>query len=123
MGEGFNFEKLTVYRKAIELTHKIYEITKKFPDKEIFGLTNQIRRASVSIALNIAEGSGKGKKEFAHYLDIARGSVFESLAAAEISLHECYISQQLYNDIRLQLEELSKMISGLKRSLKAVIEC
>jgi len=118
MGDEFGFEKLNVYKKAVDLAHGIYDITKAFPGNEVFGITSQARRASVSIALNIAEGSSRGSKEFAHFLDIARGSVFETLSVLHISFRESYISQKAYENMRLRLEELSKMISGLKRSLK-----
>ena len=67
---GFNFEKLEVYKDAIEFANQIYEITKAFPKSEVFGITNQLRRSSVSIPSNIAEGSSRGKKEFIHFLNI-----------------------------------------------------
>ncbi|MFZ3122146.1 MAG: four helix bundle protein [Thermodesulfovibrionales bacterium] len=61
---GFNFEKLDVYKEALYFANEIYQITKRYPKDEIFGITNQIRRSSTSIAQNIAEGSGRTKKEF-----------------------------------------------------------
>jgi len=81
-----NFEKLKVYQKALELANEIYSITKEYPKEEIFGLGAQIRRAAVSIVLNIAEGSARTKKEFSRFIDIARGSVFECMAILEISV-------------------------------------
>ncbi|MCX5781901.1 MAG: four helix bundle protein [Elusimicrobia bacterium] len=119
MGQEFYFENLEVYKKGIKLAHDIYEITKSFPDKEVFGLTSQIRRAAVSIALNIAEGSARSKKEFLHFLDISRGSVFEVVSIFDIVLKEEYVSQEIHSTIKLKLEEISKMISGLKRSLRS----
>ena len=73
----FNFEKLEVYQDAIEFANQIYEITKAFPRSEMFGITNQLRRSSVSVPSNIAEGSSRGKKEFIHFLNIALGSSYE----------------------------------------------
>jgi molybdopterin synthase sulfur carrier subunit len=64
----FNFERLEVYQKAVAFANEIYKITKNFPKSEIYGITNQIRRASVSISLNIAEGSGRSKREFRHLI-------------------------------------------------------
>lgn len=81
----FQFEKLILYDQAIEFTKYIYSFTKKWPKDEVFGLTNQIRRAAVSISLNIAEGSSRSKKDFSHFLDLSRGSCFECVAALKIA--------------------------------------
>jgi four helix bundle protein len=115
--DEFLFEKLDVYKRAVKLAHDIYDITSKFPKSETFGLINQIRRSCVSISLNIAEGSARGKKEFSHFLDISRGSIFESLSILQISLQEEYINQEVYSKLKSELGELSKMLMGLKRSL------
>lgn len=81
---SFNFEKLEVYNKSIILAKEIYELTGKYPDKEQFGLTGQFRRAAVSVSLNIAEGSGRSKKDFRHFLIIAKTSVQECIPLLEI---------------------------------------
>ena len=72
----FNFEDLRVYQLVLELVDRIYELTKNWPREEVFGLTNQLRRAIVSILLNIAEGSSRTKKDFKHFLDLARASLY-----------------------------------------------
>lgn len=73
-----NFQKLDVWKVSMELSTEIHEITKDFPKQEIYGMTSQMRRASVSIPSNIAEGSGrKGNKELIQFLSIANGSAFE----------------------------------------------
>ena len=72
--EFFEFEKLGVYQKALEFIDQVYALTRTFPKEERFGLIDQFRRAAVSIALNIAEGSGGTKTEFKHFLIIARRS-------------------------------------------------
>ncbi len=113
----FNFEKLDVYRKAEDLASQIYGLTKEFPKEEAFGITSQLRRAAVSIALNIAEGSARPKKDFSRFVDMARGSVLECVAIVQISLKQKYIKEETVERLRTQLEEISKMLSGLKSSL------
>ena len=114
---GFNFEELDVYRKAIDLVNNIYSLTKPFPKGEIFGLTSQLRRAAVSIPTNIAEGSARTKKDFSRFIDIARGSVFECVTLLQISAKQGNIDNRNYPELRSDLTELSKMLSGLKRSV------
>jgi len=114
---GFNFEKLDVYEKSIDFVNEIYLATRNYPKEEMFGLTNQFRRAAVSISLNIAEGSAKTKKDFNRFVDMARGSVFECITILQISEKLNYISHLKSNELRDKLVEISKMLSGLKRSL------
>ena len=90
----FNFEKLDVYKKSGDFVNHIYSITKKFPQEETFALTSQLRRAAVSILLNIAEGSARSKKDFSRFIDIARGSVFECVAILQICLQQDYIDEK-----------------------------
>jgi len=114
---GFNFEKLDVYQKAVDFANNIYIVTKEFPREEIFGLTSQLRRASVSVSLNISEGSARSKKDFSRFIDLARGSVFECVAVLQISLKQGYLNQEKYAELEDKLINLSKMLSGLKRSM------
>jgi four helix bundle protein len=74
MYQKYNFENLEVYQLANQLLKRIYKISSKFPKNEIFVLTNQIRRAMLSVVLNIAEGSIKSKKEFTRFINIALAS-------------------------------------------------
>ena len=75
MAKVQSFEELIVWQRAIELAAQIYELTKPFPKEELFGLTSQLRRASVSVSSNIAEGQARHSRgEFIHFLGIARGS-------------------------------------------------
>lgn len=67
----FKFEDLRVYKDSLDFVNDIYDLSSKRPRSEIFGLTNQVRRAAVSIALNIAEGTSRTKKDFRHFLDLA----------------------------------------------------
>ena len=114
---GFNFEKLDVYSKANEFVNDVYLLTKTFPKDEMFGLTGQLRRAAVSIPLNIAEGSARTKKDFNRFIDMARGSIFECVTILRISLKQEYLNQKRYTDLEGKLIDLSKMLSGLKRSI------
>jgi four helix bundle protein len=114
---SFKFEELTVYQKAIDFVNAIYTLTKKFPNDETFALTSQLRRAAVSISLNIAEGSARSKKDFGRFIDMARGSVFECVTILKIALRQNYLSQSEFNNLENDLIELSKMLSGLKRKL------
>jgi len=114
---AFSFENLDVYNKAIDFVSSIYSLTKAFPKEEMFGLTSQIRRAAVSIPSNVSEGSARSKKDFSRFIDMARESVFECVTLLQVSLKQGYISQKKFADLRNELTDLSKMLSGLKRSL------
>jgi len=114
---GFNFEALDVYDKAVDFVNDIYLLTKTFPKEEMFGLTNQLRRAAVSIPSNIAEGSARSKKDFSRFINMARGSVFECVTMLQISLKQRYIEREKFIRLENELTDLSKMLSGLKRSL------
>ena len=116
--DRFDFENLKAYQKFLECVDFVYEITKDFPKDEIFSLTNQFRRASVSICLNIAEGSGGSKAEFNQFLKISRRSVRESVAVTEISFRRNFISTEGKKRSREFCLELSRMLSGLMKSLK-----
>lgn len=120
MAKVYSFEKLHAWQDAIKLTERIYEITKVFPDEEKFGLKSQIRRAVVSISLNIAEGKGRySKKEFIHFLYLARGSLYEVITCLKLS--EKIVNVQL-KDTEMAFElidSVSSKISGLINHLKS----
>lgn len=116
--KNFRFEGLAVYERSLDLTNRIYTVTKSWPKEFLFDLTNQIRRASLSIPLNIAEGSGRGTKEFKHFLTIARSSCFEIIPLMEIVLRQKLLTEKIGNEIKEEVFQISKMISGLKSSLK-----
>jgi four helix bundle protein len=115
--EVFEFEKLRVYQKALDLVDQVYKITKKYPQEERFGLINQFRRAAVSVVLNLAEGSGGTKAEFKQFLKIARRSIRECVAVIEVSFRQKYITNELKQDLRSACADISKMITGLLKSL------
>jgi four helix bundle protein len=96
----------------------IYTITQRWPKQEIFGLIDQLKRASVSIVLNIAEGISRTKRDFARFLDLARGSCFECVAIISIARNRGYIGNEEYNELYNQCTKISKMLSALKKSLQ-----
>lgn len=105
---------LDVWKKSVSLVTSIYEVTKTFPNDEIYGLTNQIRRSSVSIPSNIAEGSARqGDKEFAHFLYISLGSLSELETQLIIANNLNYLSLKDYDSVITSLEEIRRMLLGL----------
>ena len=113
----FKFEELQVYKKAIEFISDAYNTSKSFPKSENYGLTSQFLRASNSIALNIAEGSGDTNLQFSRFLKIALGSVKECVVCLTIAINQQYITQDKNIELKVKLVELSKMITGLKKYL------
>ena len=119
----FFFENIVAYKKALSLVEAAYQITKKWPKSEQYSLTDQFHRSTTSIALNIAEGSSRSHKDFRHYLDIARGSCFESIAILTIAKNQKYLSTEDFSTLYQQIEELTKIIQGLKKSLLWTVFC
>ncbi|MBL4651940.1 MAG: four helix bundle protein [Flavobacteriales bacterium] len=116
---AFSFEKLIVWQKAIELATNVHELTLGFPKDERYILTSQIKRASDSVALNIAEGStGQSKKEFNRFLGIALRSAIEVVSCLYLAKNRNLISKEEFGKFYLELEELVKMIQALRKSLK-----
>lgn len=114
----FNFEKLDVWNKAIDFADLVYSITRTFPAEERFALTNQMRRAAVSVSSNIAEGSARtSKTDFAHFVQIATGSLFEVVSQATISKRQGPLNDDGFASIYSLAEEQSRMLSGLRRAL------
>ena len=118
--ERFDFENLKVYQKVLEYVDFVYEMTRNFPKTEILSLTDQFKRASISICLNIAEGSGGSKIEFNRFLNIARRSIRECVAITKISCRRKFIVDKVKQRSRSLCSELSRMINGLIKSLKKV---
>lgn len=114
----FAFEDLKVYEKALDFVDLAYDTSSNFPKHEVYGLISQLNRAAVSIALNIAEGSGDSDPQFNRFLQIAINSVKECVVCSTIAKRRKYITIEEDNKIRKKLEELSKMISGLQKYLK-----
>src|SRR3989337_2554791 len=116
---SFRFEGLEIFHAAIDFTVSVREMARKFPVDERFDLTSQARRAANSIVLNIAEGSGRGtKRDFSHFLDMALGSTFETVAGFFIAEKQSYISKQDLEKIKKEAESLGKKINAFKATLK-----
>lgn len=113
----FNFERLEVWHKAMALTDAVYDRTKNFPGEERFGLTIQLRRAVVSVASNIAEGSARPAQDFARFLGYANGSLYEVVTQLIIAERRAYLETNALADVYADAEEIARMLSGLRRSL------
>ena len=104
----------------MDFIEDIYKLTDRFPNKELYGLTSQLRRAAISIALNIAEGSGSGSDaEFARFVNIALRSNYELMCGIEIASRLKYCTDSEKEMILIKSDEISAMLTGLKKRLKA----
>ncbi|UQB69920.1 four helix bundle protein [Epilithonimonas zeae] len=109
---------LKAWSDSISLIKEIYVITKSFPREELFGITSQMRRAALSIPLNIAEGAARtSKKEFIRFLDIAIGSIAELDTLFIISSDLKFLSDDEFRLLNEKLDLIGKLVYGLKRKL------
>lgn len=114
------FEELPVWKDASKFANKIYNLTKKFPKEENYGLTSQITRATVSIGSNIAEGFDRySKKDFIRFLIIARGSISEIQNNLYIALDLKYINQNDFQETYALSKDLGKQINGFIKYLRS----
>lgn len=116
----FRFQKLDVWQKSAASANRVYEATEAFPRRELFGLTSQLRRSSVSISANIAEGSSRSSdKDFSRFVEIAYGSLCETVSHLLIAHSRKFIaaddSARLYQDA----EELAIMLTAFRKALGA----
>lgn len=119
------YRDLEVWQKAMELVTKVYGCTQRFPREEMYGLTNQVRRAAVSVPSNIAEGQGRRTtREFLHHLSIARGSLAEVDTQVEIAERLGFLTKEQAEEIGQVLTSVAKLtnalISALERKLAQV---
>jgi four helix bundle protein len=113
-----HYKELVVWQRAMDLVVLVYQITHCFPKHEVFGLTNQMRRAAVSVPSNIAEGQGRGTRDsFRHFLQIARGSLQEvetqAILAQRLGLLPAEVGARLFESV----SEVARIINGLRRKL------
>ena len=120
MGEIKNFRDLRVWQLSKDIVIEIYRITEAFPRHETYGLTQQLRRAAISIPSNVAEGHGRGsRKEYTQFLTIARGSLCELETQLEIAIDLGYLARKELENQFNSIQSLSKMLHRLITSLKS----
>ncbi len=114
----FRFERLAIWQRSLEFANQVYDATETFPAKERFGLTSQVRRSASSISANIAEGSSRASgKDFSRFVEIAFGSLCETISHLYLAKLRGMIDSEKYESIYGSAEELSKMISAFRNSL------
>ena len=116
--EDFYYRRLDVYKNAKFLSHEVCKLIKTFPSEERYGLCDQLRRAVMSIPINIAEGFGRfSSKEKAHFIQIAYGSLNEVMCELELSQDENYINEDQLKELEKLIRPLSKQLSALHKSI------
>jgi four helix bundle protein len=114
----FRFEKLTVWQSSRRLCGEIYSVTRGFPKEELFGLTDQLRRAAVSVSANIAEGSGRNSDaDFAHFLEMSYGSAMEVASLLFIAADTGRMDLATRDTLLGLTSEVSAQLTALNRSL------
>lgn len=114
-----HYKDLIVWQKAMQLVNSVYDATDAFPKREIYSLTDQLRRAAVSIPSNIAEGQAHySNREFLHFLRHSRGSLAELETQLLIAQGRNYLTESQTKSILAEAEEVSRILSGLITSLK-----
>ena len=121
--DKFTFFDLRVYKRAKLLVRDIYSLMDKFPKYETYALSDQLRRAVISVPSNIAEGSGRiSTKEKIHFLEIAYGSLTETLCQLDIARDLGYISDEEFDNEKDKVNVIGKQLSGLRSSFQKQIE-
>ncbi len=111
-------KKLDAWKLSMDLVISVYQTTNRFPGQEKYSLTDQIRRAAISIPSNIAEGAARQtKKEFTNYLHMAQGSLSELDTQIELARRLAYLDEETWRIFDKRMERIDKMISGLIRHL------
>lgn len=113
-----SYKNLNIWNDSVQLSVTIYEVTKKFPKDEVFGIISQIRRAVVSVSSNIAEGSSRpSKREYARFIDISVGSLHEVENLLEISSKLGYVSKIEHVKLANEIQKLGLSIGGFRKYL------
>ena len=116
--ENFYYRRLDVYQNAKALSHEVCKLIKAFPVDERFGLCDQLRRAVMSIPINIAEGFGRfSAKEKAHFIQIAFGSTNEVMCELELAFDEGYINKEALNTMESMIISVKKQLATLHRTI------
>ena len=115
--EPFGFERLDVWQKAMAFARQIYRATRSFPKEELFDLTSQLRRASVSVAANVAEGTSRTSgRDQARFFEISFGSLNEVATLLHIAVGEGMLDKRCFTELRAKIADIGRMLSGLKRA-------
>ena len=113
-----DYKKIDVWKRSYEFSKEIYGITSSFPDEEKFGLASQVRRAAVSIPINIAEGSGRNsRKDFANFIQIAIGSASEVECELLLSKDLNFIDDENFSGLCKEIIEIRKMLISFRKTL------
>ena len=115
---------LIAWQKGMDLVMEVYRLTQNFPERELYGLSSQLRRASLSVPSNIAEGAAdRTHAQFSHFLSSALGSLNEIDTQLEISFRLSYIPENEYLQLNKLLDECLAVTYGLKKSIASKIKC
>ncbi len=113
------FSRLDVWQKAHTMVLEVYQLTSSFPDAERYGIVSQLRRAAFSVPANIAEGQRRNSpKDFAHFLDVALGSLAEVQYFALLSRDLQYMTDESYAQLSLQMDEIERMLTAFVATLR-----
>ena len=113
----FSFEKLEVWQRTRGFLKEIYKVTSNFPKEEQFGLSQHIRKSAVSISSNIAEATSRfGGADFKRFIEIAMGSLYETVSQLFIALDKNYFSKEVFENLYMEADIIAKMLSKLSKS-------
>lgn len=117
MADGsFRFEKLDVWQKAMAWVQLMYKASRSFPETERYCLQSQLRRAAVSVASNIAEGTGRGTNaDFVRFIEMTYGSLMEAVCQCQIAADLGYIDSDTHEQLRIEAVAIGRMLTGLRR--------
>lgn len=120
MKRKHNFKNLIVWQKSVDLAVKVYQLTKSFPAEEKFGITSQMRRASVSVPSNIAEGTAKSSpKALSNSLGTSLGESYELETQAIIAQRVGLLTNEVFSDLESDISEVQRMINGFLDNVEA----
>jgi four helix bundle protein len=119
MGKVNSYKDLQIWQRSIELCNAIYQLSSSFPKEEIYGITNQMRRCSVSVPSNIAEGFGRSNKSYINFLHISRGSLYElDTQVTLVKKLNLTSNQESISFVEQEISEIGKMINSFINTLK-----
>lgn len=118
MGKIRSYRDVEVWQRAMDISVRIYQVTRSFPPSEMYGLTNQLRRAAVSIASNIAEGHARSRRDFARFLHMAYGSLNEVETQLELSRRIGFLPQETHESLSSDLAILGRQLNSLKQKIQ-----